>query len=457
VSAAELVDSLLARRALIYGSTPPQARDLDLLVREPEERVLRAELPRAGFASSGAEWVRFAACSADIVELTGAASWSLPAAELVSLFEESVRLDGMRNLARPSPHHTLLILARRVACGDGVLSEKLRARLEGALGEHPQAWAEARARASAWSAPAALQALEQSWRTGARVPASQRAAARRERPSPDATRGPARARLRAVRRRVAHRRLGGTVIAFSGLDGAGKSSQALALCETLERIGRDAIVVRTRIRWDDSLWSISEPIKRLLAPAAHVLAARISADPLPPPSRALAGAPSGADRPSPYPDAANPAPEVRHPVTRIREQSPLLTDLWTMAITFANAALQWRLMRRALLRGAIVICDRYTLDSIVELRYSYGSERPLRSARGALRLLYPRPKRAYFLDVSPQAALERKGEWGLQWLTEHRELYLQECERGAVRVLDGERPVDELCAEIAREVWLSGI
>jgi thymidylate kinase len=126
-------------------------------------------------------------------------------------------------------------------------------------------------------------------------------------------------------------------------------------------------------------------------------------------------------------------------------------------ITLANASSQWKLMHRQLLRGGVVICDRYTLDSIVELRYSYGRTRRYRAARAALRSLYPTPVRAYFLDVSPEAALERKGEWGIRWLTEHRDLYLEECERLGVRMLDGEQPQADICAEIAREVWLSGI
>jgi hypothetical protein len=54
------------------------------------------------------------------------------------------------------------------------------------------------------------------------------------------------------------------VVAFSGLDGAGKSSQATGLHETLIRLGYEAIIVRTRITWDDALWPIAEPIKRVL-------------------------------------------------------------------------------------------------------------------------------------------------------------------------------------------------
>jgi thymidylate kinase len=450
--APKLVDAAVVGRVLVYGSLPPDGRDLDLLVREPEERAIGAGLAAAGFTRQGSEWVRFASCSADIVELASAASWELPAHDLDALFGEGLEIDGLRNVVRPSPHHTLLILARRIACGTGVLDVKRHMRLEQALVEDPNAWDRARERAPGWSTQVALEALRDAWRTGARIPVARRAAARRERHSAHADGTAALgARLAAAARRLPrpHR---GTVVAFSGLDGAGKSSQAAALRETLERLGYDAIVVRTRIAWDDLLWTIAGPIKRLLTPPLHVLTALR-------PAQAASNRPVAHEQPEEgdLNGLAHKRPAPRHPVTRVREASSLLTDLWTLMITLANASSQWKLMRRQLLRGGIVICDRYTLDSIVELRYSYGSERPFRGARAALSRLYPTPVRAYFLDVPPQAAFERKGEWGIQWLSEHRDLYLQECERLGVRPIDGEQPQADICAEIAREIWLSGI
>jgi thymidylate kinase len=451
VKAPELVDAALADRVLIYGSLPPEGRDLDLLAREPEERAIGKILTESGFARRGNEWARFASCSAEIVELTTAESWDLPSDELEVLFSEGLRLDGLRNLVRPSPHHTLLILARRVSCADGVLDRKLRSRLGQALVENPDAWASAWERADSWSARAALDALKVAWLTGARIPPPRRAAARRERHrTRERSRGRTRERLVATASRLPRPRLG-WVVAFSGLDGAGKSSQATGLHETLVRLGYDAIIVRTRITWDDALWPIAEPIKRVLTPPLALLAS-------------LRDARAGCGRQSRYERedrsatirGTNENATQQDPVTRVREASSLLTELWMLMITLANASLQWKLMRRQLLHGGVVICDRYTLDSIVELRYSYGTERPFHIARRALARLYPRPLRAYFLDVSPETALERKGEWGIQWLAEHRNLYLQECGRLGVRVLDGERPEADICAEVAREVWLTG-
>jgi thymidylate kinase len=451
VRAPELIDAAVTGRVLVYGSLPPDGRDLDLLVRKPEEQAIGARLAEAGFVRRESEWARFASCSVEVVELASAASWDLPAEALDVLFDEAPGIEGLRNAVRPSPHHTLLILARRIACGDGVLDEKRRTRLQQALAEDPDAWARAGALAEGWSAGAALSALEGAWRTGARIPPARRAAARRERHGAHKGSRGGHKRLAVAAKRMPRPRRG-AVVAFSGLDGAGKSSQAGALRETLERLGYDAVVVRTRIAWDDSLWTIAGPIKRLLTPPLRALAALR-------PAPAAPARPRAREQPDEGEfggDAREPA-AAPHPVTIVRESSPLLTDLWTLMITLANASSQWKLMRRRLLRGGIVICDRYTLDSIVELRYSYGSERPFRSARAALSRLYPTPVRAYFLDLPPQAAFERKGEWGIQWLSEHRDLYLQECERMGVRLLDGERARAEICAEVAREVWLSGI
>jgi len=53
VNAAELIDTVVAGRVLVYGSLPPDGRDLDLLVREPEERAIGEALPEAGFVRRG--------------------------------------------------------------------------------------------------------------------------------------------------------------------------------------------------------------------------------------------------------------------------------------------------------------------------------------------------------------------------------------------------------------------
>jgi thymidylate kinase len=478
------IDRALSRRVLLYGSLPPHGRDLDLLARAPERRAIEARLAAAGFCTREDQWARFADCSVEVVELADPASWDLPEQELEDLFEEGRPLEGCEQLVRPAPHHSLLILARRLAASaEGALDAKRRARVEQSCSEDARVWELARERAGHWQAQATLEALEHLHRHGA-VPAHLLSAAREEgrkrrRKARPAPRRWVSAGRQALRRTPAR----GRVVALSGLDGAGKSSQAAHLQQTLERLGFDAVVVRTRISWEDWLWRLVPPVKRAIALPVRAAAAmrsigrraasgppaapRSAADGSQPGSGAPAAQRSAADgrrldslAPAAQPDAMGRTSSTSteaDAVRRLRERSNLLTDAWTVVIALTNVWAQWRLMYRQLARGGIVICDRYTLDSIVAMRYSYGSERPLKPLRATLAALYPKPVRAYFLDVTPATALARKGEWGEEWLTRHRELYLQECPRLGVTVIDGEKPREEVCAQIAREVWLSDI
>jgi thymidylate kinase len=414
----ELIDRALAGPALVSGSLPPAGRDLDLLVRPTEEAAIVRALSDARFLRRDAQWVRFARCTVEIVEIIPAAAWRLPAHELDALFADARPLDGVAQLVRPAPHHAILILARRVASENLVLDARRRERLARALEEDRDAWHRARERAPAWGAVSALERL-----------------ASNQRPRAARSRGAALARL--ARRHVPRlRRPSGAVIALSGLDGAGKSTQALALRDTFERLAYDTTIAWTRIAWDDSLWRLALPAKTALTAALRLIA------------------PAPAAR-APTADAAAGLPD--DPVKRVRESSALLTETWTLVIAFVNAISQRRLTRGPVRRGTIVICDRYTLDSIVALRFDYGRTRRFRAQRAVIAALSPTPRRAFLLDVRPETAYARKGEGGVDWLAGHRALYQEEYEELGVRLLDGERATEELCAEIARDVWESGL
>jgi hypothetical protein len=71
-----------------------------------------------------------------------------------------------------------------------------------------------------------------------------------------------------------------------------------------------------------------------------------------------------------------------------------------------------------------------------------------------VRMLSPRPVRSFWMAVPPATALERKAEqYNLDQLTLQNRLYEEEHARLGARRLDGTRPREELCDEIAREVW----
>src|SRR5215207_8322671 len=57
--AAARIDAALPDRALLYGSTPPEARDLDLIVSERGAESAAAVLAGTGYGRRGTVWARF--------------------------------------------------------------------------------------------------------------------------------------------------------------------------------------------------------------------------------------------------------------------------------------------------------------------------------------------------------------------------------------------------------------
>jgi thymidylate kinase len=386
-----LLDGAVAGRALVYGSLPPAARDLDVLVRDADAPALERALRDAGFTGRGGVWARFAAGGATAVDLSPASEWGLPAPEVDALFDEAILLDGCEHVARPAPQHVVLLLGRR-----GSLGEKQRARLAAALAEDPDAETKARARAAAWGEPARR---------------SPRAAARRA--------------FRVVS--------GSNVVCLSGLDGAGKSSQGAALQEALRAVGIDAATEWLPFGQNPAIERASELARVLLRLLRRVGPAKEL-------ERHTASGGSLFATPGDTPE--------RGALGR------LALFAWTTTIALANALHQRRTAAQHALHGRVVIFDRYSLDSIVRLRYLYGDAERFPFQSWLIRAVSPRPRCAFLLDVAPETALARKqDQWSLDDLRRQAELYRDEARRQGVTRLDGERPRDELHAEIADAVW----
>ncbi len=431
-AAARIADRAAGERVLVFGSVPPEGRDLDLLARGAGRARIAAALQAKGFTRRGDEWVRFASCGAESVEVIPAGRWHLPPAEEASLFGEARPLPGARHLVRPAPAHALLILARRLVAGQGGIDERRLARVADALREDRDAWMPARERAPAWGAGRALALLHRADRGGPRPTTSERAAALAE-GFRAAGSGPAVAAIRAAGA-VAPRRRRGRVIALSGLDGSGKSAQASGLRDALAALGHDPVVAWTRLAQDPGLDRVALPVKRAVAAMTR--------------ARGRAGAPGSSDLRASW-TQADPGGDVRGPRF-------VLSWTWALFVALRNGTAQRRATRPNVRAGRVVICDRYLLDSEVHLRDRYGRSRRFAVAMWAIRRLSPRPLRAFFLDVPPEVALTRKpDDWTIPELARQAELYREDAARLGVRRLDGTRPPEELCAEIAREVWLA--
>jgi thymidylate kinase len=425
---AQTIDALVDERVLVFGSPPPTGRDLDLLVRPPEQRVLTAWLEDEGFLERGGEWVRFRDCGAESLDVVPLDAWGLPDEDATELFAEALPLPGFRQLVRPAPRHLLLALARRLVEGDGRLSPKHHARIESALAEDAAAWQGARRAAPRWRAEAALGALERAYGSGRRVSRATRATALAEWPYAQG-RSPARARVRAWLETGRRSHSCGHLVTFSGLDGAGKSSQAEALRRALEELGWTVTMQWVRLEWT-TLWEnrwlgiLGWPVRSGLGLLARF---RASSD----------GSASTTLTPA-----------------AVRERSGFVANVWVTIVALAHGFAQRRETRPHLRPDTIVICDRYTLDAAAHLRFRYGQAHPFRLQIGLMRRLSPKPLRAYFVDIPAETAHARKAEqYSLDDLGRQERLYREEAPRLGVRRIDGERPREEICAEIAEEVW----
>jgi thymidylate kinase len=374
------IEDAAPARALVFGSLPPAGRDLDLVVRDGDAAPIADALRRAGAIQRGLTWARFAAGDAYAVDLVPASSWGLPVAEVDALFGEACPVEGSRVLVAPSPAHTLLLLARF-----GV-PPKRQARLRESLAA-PGARGEAERRAAAWGVD--LSSLE-----------------RRPRRRPPL--GPPR------------------VVALSGLDGSGKSTQARSLAASLEAAGFQVHVEWTPILQNRSIEALSS--------LARVVLRLVGRSPVEEGRSLVAHADV---------DGSSPRRGVVHAG-------------WTAVVATVNGVAHRRAALKHRGRGTVVIYDRFVLDSVVRMRFLYGREEPLALPRQIVRALSPSAVAAFWLDVAAERAYARKPEhWDVEQLAAQRELYTQEHARLGVQRLDGERSREDLAAEIAAEVWLS--
>lgn len=397
MDAAKLIDAIISEPVLVIGSPPPTGRDLDLLVHPSAEAALMGALAANGFRQRGRTWARFGDCGAEVVELIPVDSLRLDRRELGRLFADAQPLDGLTSLSRPALHHRLLFVARRSAA-----EARLKPKQQAAAAEAgDEAWRQARRMAPAWKASAALAQLERalsgtpprSWRLRSTL-------------------------VRATR----YRR--GALIAISGLDGSGKSTQAEGLTRSLSTLGYRTVSVWTSFGANPSLARITARVRALLDPGQEPRATH-------PPS-------AGED-----PDRA----------TRLLERLPALQATWVSFSAAMSAWWQLRAVYPHLLLGRIVICDRYTLDSIAHMRYRYGENRSYRVQLALIQLLSPRPLRAYLLDVGPVTIHARNREYTPRQIELRARLYREEYTRLGVTRLDGERSKEELCARLALEAW----
>ena len=416
-AAARVVDELVSERVLAFGSVDAGSGDLDLLVDPRAEEAVAAGLAELKAARVGRAWLLPG--PGGLVELTPAANWALEPAELERLLSDSTPVPGLERICVPAPHDELLILARRAIYErrPSRTTAKRAAELIGDAG----ACDRARSNAPKWGAARALECIEMLAREG-RISALCRAHAVAARTRSEGA-GAIGALAAGIRVLLPRRPRRGVLIALSGLDGSGKSSQAADVAEIAGNLG-----ARTSVIWSSAsqhppwLHRIADLVRRVISSGAGSSSGSVSDD------RKRRGA-------------------------ELRRRSRLLTVAWSAIVTGQLAVALARRSWPTLLRGGVVICDRYVLDSAVHLHFHFGEAQGYGPQLALLRALTPRPDLAYLLDVTPEVATSRKADFDEADNAERARLYRRLGADGDVTIVDGAGERSAILAMIATDMY----
>jgi thymidylate kinase len=204
-------------------------------------------------------------------------------------------------------------------------------------------------------------------------------------------------------------------VSFSGIDGAGKSTQIDALRNRLEAAG---LRVRILTFWDDVAC-----FKGMRESAGHTL---------------FRG------------DKGVGTPEM--PINRrdknVRSRTMTMVR-W--GLYFADAVSLRLAVRRALRSGDFLICDRYAWDELANLTLHWWITRMY--VRLIARVV-PRPDVSFVLDADPIQARSRKPEYPLDFLYRCRESYLTLSELVGRITIIPPGPVGEVEAAVLSHVLL---
>jgi thymidylate kinase len=216
----------------------------------------------------------------------------------------------------------------------------------------------------------------------------------------------------------------GIVVALSGVDCAGKSTQCELLMENLRALGYEPARVWTRAGYTPGLEAVKGLLRRLKGRKP----------------RERAGV---SEVPSQYPRRAANLPNRFQRWLWVT--SALLDLLWVYAV-------QLRVWRTS---GGAVLCDRYLLDCLVDFRVNFPEDRiEDRLLCRLLRRVAVRPDVAICMLVPAEQTMERsRGKQRFHWetldvLQQRYEQYRDLSAQLGILVLDGARPSAEIADTI---------
>jgi thymidylate kinase len=204
------------------------------------------------------------------------------------------------------------------------------------------------------------------------------------------------------------------LISFSGVDGAGKTTQIDNVCRQLEQQG---LAFRLLSFWDDAA-----RLKSVREGAGHRI--------------------FGGDQ-----GVGSPERPIERRDKNVR--SPLMT-LVRLGLYTLDALSLRAVANRALRSGVdVVIFDRYMFDELA----NFDLRNPAaRLCVRAIARLVPRPQLALVLDADPELAHRRKPEYPLPFLIENRNAYLRLGEFLGRMTVIPPMPLEQAKAEVASRV-----
>jgi thymidylate kinase len=177
------------------------------------------------------------------------------------------------------------------------------------------------------------------------------------------------------------------IVSFSGIDGAGKSTQIEALSARLSRDGLRVRVIR--------FWEEVAQLTKLRETSGYVL---FRGD-------------RGIGKPS--------APINR----RDKNVQTRFMTLVRLLLYLLDGLSVWVVARKALRSSAdVIIFDRYTYDELANLNLRYPA---IRAYARLVMAFVPRPDISYLLDAEPLETRARKPEYPLEFLYINRNAYLE--------------------------------
>jgi len=342
------------------------------VVRDRALTVAGERLHADGWLQRGLRWARFGAGSAEQLDLVAAGQ--------------------MPSLAGPlGLDDELLLRAFCAPVAGSTVPAEVRARVHERTAQDPSVWLRAFRRAEPLGLGHRVVALQNAYETG--LPLG-----------------------------------GGPVVALSGLDGAGKTTQAHLLAVALHALGYDVAVEWARVGFSPGLAALMSPL-RAAVPRRRTQAAQEAS-------------PIAADA-------------FEQGARRDRRRPPWVDGPWSVLVARWDCADARRRQAQHTAAGRVAVRDRYLLDSLVHVSDRYGGGSTTAAARGLLVRGMPAATCALLLELPPATAFARKpGEWSLPDLERHAASYDEVADSLDVLRVDATLPVHELAALIGAQVWL---